>query len=156
MSISQYRWSKSRRNCFLISALRVLIAASTALRTAPALMNCLLTTSCPGRAASARLIGTANKVKPSLPCAVSTPLWCQHSAVVSAINNLEHRGLDRIRSKGICPNGCFGRRCPERASPRTCVASASAGTISSRSLRQAKTADFCNPPIAGTKGYSQR
>ena len=75
----------------------------------------------------------------------------QHSAVVSAINNLEHRGLARIRSKGICPNGCFGRRCPERASPRTCVASASAGTTSSRSLRQAKTSRLLQPANCGNQ-----
>ena len=76
---------ESRRNCFLISALRVLIAASTAPRTAPALMKCLLTTSCPRRAASARLIGNANKVKPSLLCAVSTPLWSQPSTILNTV-----------------------------------------------------------------------
>ena len=65
----------------------------------------------------------------------------QHPAVESAINNLELRDLDRVRfemSRGISPSGCFGRRCPERASPRTCAASTSAGTTSSRSLRQTK------------------
>ena len=49
------------------------------------------------------------------------------------------------RSEGICPKCCFGSRCPERASPRTYAASASAGTTSSRSLKQAKTNSLLQP-----------
>ena len=55
------------------------------------------------------------------------------------------------RSKGICPKCCFGCRCPERASPRTCAASASAGTTSSRSLRQAKTNSLLQPANCGNQ-----
>ena len=55
------------------------------------------------------------------------------------------------RSEGICPKCCFGCRCPERASPRTCAASASAGTISSRSLRQAKTNSLLQPANCGNQ-----
>ena len=53
-----------------------------------------MTTSCPKWTDLARLSVIVNKVKPLLP------FRRQHPAVESAINKLEHRGLDRVRSKG--------------------------------------------------------
>ena len=86
----------ARRNCFLISALRVLIAASTALRTAPTLMKCLMTNVLPkkGRLSKADRDREQGETEEGFCC-----MRRQHPAVESAINNLEHRGLDRVRSK---------------------------------------------------------
>ena len=59
----------------------------------------------PGRAASARLIGTAQG---ETFCHAPSALRCGVSA-----RTPWPRPCSVERSRGICPNGCFGRRCPE-------------------------------------------
>ena len=66
----------------------------------------MLTTSCPRRAASARLSGTANKVKPLLPCAVSTPLWSRPSTILNTVaSTLFGRKVERdLPERLLCPS----------------------------------------------------
>ena len=56
-----------------------------------------MTMSCPGRVALVRLSRDREQGE------TFVVMRRQHPAVESAINNLEHRGLDRVRSKG--PDG---------------------------------------------------
>ena len=89
MLTMRYRWSGKRNPVFRISGRAVLTAVFTVRRTVLTLTFSWTTMSCRSR---------ADRIREGEETFVA--MRRKHPAVESAINTLEHRGLDRVRAHG--------------------------------------------------------
>ena len=90
----QCRWCRKRRHCIRSCGRAVSTGAFTAATIGSASMRCSTSMRCRGEGIFQEPTGNGKRRSRLLPRGVA------HPAIESAINGLEHRGLDRVRSHG--------------------------------------------------------